>query len=327
MAVIILRTLQLALQLRDHAIHQLAGALQFAASLCDLQLGAGLVQLFLQLLAGRQAFLLALPLRGQVGALALQFGQLHLQLLQPVARGGIGLLLQRFALDLQLDDLAVQLVDFLRLGIDLHAQPAAGLVHQIDGLVGQEAVGDIAVGELCRRDDGAVGDAHAVMQLVLLLQPAQDGDGLRHRGFGHEHRLEAPRQGGVLFHMLAVLVQCRGTDAMQLAACQGRLQHVGGVHRAIRLAGTHQRVHLVDEQDDLAGRRRDFAQHRFQSLLELAAELGAGDQRPQVERQQPAVLQRLRHVAIDDALGQPLDDGGLADAGLADQHGIVLGAA
>ena len=39
------------------------------------------------------------------------------------------------------------------------------------------------------------------------------------------------------------------------------------------------------------------------------------------------VLQRLGHVAGDDALRQPLDDGGLADAGLADQHRVVLGAA
>ena len=33
------------------------------------------------------------------------------------------------------------------------------------------------------------------------------------------------------------------------------------------------------------------------------------------------------HVAGDDAPGQALDDGGLADAGLADEHGVVLGAA
>ena len=35
----------------------------------------------------------------------------------------------------------------------------------------------------------------------------------------------------------------------------------------------------------------------------------------------------LRHVAVDDAQREAFDDGGLADAGLADQHGIVLGAA
>ena len=36
---------------------------------------------------------------------------------------------------------------------------------------------------------------------------------------------------------------------------------------------------------------------------------------------------RLGDVAGDDALGEALDDGGLADAGLADQHGVVLRAA
>ena len=39
------------------------------------------------------------------------------------------------------------------------------------------------------------------------------------------------------------------------------------------------------------------------------------------------VFEAFRHVAIDDAQRQALDDRGLADAGLADQHRIVLGAA
>ena len=69
-----------------------------------------------------------------------------------------------------------------------------------------------------------------------------------------------------------------------------------------------------------------LAQHRLQPLLELAAIFRAGDERAHVERHQLLVLQALRHVAIDDAERQPLDDGGLADAGLADQHGVVLGA-
>ncbi len=39
-------------------------------------------------------------------------------------------------------------------------------------------------------------------------------------------------------------------------------------------------------------------EHRLESLLELAAELGAGDQRAHVERDHPLVLQALRHVAL-----------------------------
>ena len=40
-----------------------------------------------------------------------------------------------------------------------------------------------------------------------------------------------------------------------------------------------------------------------------------------------AVAQPLGDVAGDDPLGEALDDRGLADAGLADQHGVVLRAA
>ena len=114
---------------------------------------------------------------------------------------------------------------------------------------------------------------------------------------------------------------------MQLAAGERGLEQVGGIHRAVGLAGADQRVHLVDEQDDAAGRRRDLLQHGLQPLLELAAIFRAGDQRAHVEREQLLVLEAVGHVAVDDAQRQALDDRGLADAGLADQHRIVLGAA
>ena len=200
-------------------------------------------------------------------------------------------------------------------------------VDQVDRLVGQKAVGDVAVGQRRRRDDRAVGDAHAVMQFVFFLQAAQDRDGVLDRRLADEHRLETPRQRRILFDMLAIFVERGRADAMQFAARQRGLQQVRGVHRAFGLAGADQRVHLVDEQDDLAGRGGDFVQHRLQPLLEFAAIFRAGDQRAHVERQQLLVLQAFRHVAIDDAQRQAFDDGGLADAGFADQHGIVLGAA
>ena len=38
-------------------------------------------------------------------------------------------------------------------------------------------------------------------------------------------------------------------------------------------------------------------------------------------------LRPFGHVAADDALREAFDDGGLADAGLADEHRVVLGAA
>ena len=78
---------------------------------------------------------------------------------------------------------------------------------------------------------------------------------------------------------------------------------------------------------DLALGVRDFFEHGLQPLFELAAILRAGDQRAHVERDDPLVLEAFRDVAADDAAGQPFDDGGLADAGLADEDRIVLRAA
>ena len=90
-------------------------------------------------------------------------------------------------------------------------------------------------------------------------------------------------------------------------------------------AGADDGVQLVDERDDLAVGVLDLVEHGLEPLLELAAVLRAGHHRAEVERDQPLAAQRLRHVAGHDALGQPLDDGGLADAGLADEHRVVLG--
>jgi hypothetical protein len=53
----------------------------------------------------------------------------------------------------------------------------------------------------------------------------------------------------------------------------------------------------------------------------------AGNQRAHVERHQLLVLEALRHVAVDDPESQALGDRRLADAGLADEDRIVLGAA
>ena len=113
---------------------------------------------------------------------------------------------------------------------------------------------------------------------------------------------------------------------MQLAAGQGGFQHIAGVHGTFRLAGADHGVQLVDEQDDVALLLGQIVQHRLQALLELPAELGPGDQGRHVQRQQAPGLEALGDLAVDDALGQALDDGGLAHPGLADQDRVVLGA-
>ena len=210
------------------------------------------------------------------------------------------------------------------LRVDLHADARRGLVDQVDRLVGQLAVADVAVRQRRGRDDRGIRDLDLVVHLVALLQAAQDRDRVLDRRLVDQHLLEAPLERGVLLDVFAVLVERRRADAMQLAARERGLQHVAGIHRAFGLAGADHRVQLVDEQNDLAFLLREIFEHAFQPLLELAAELRARDQRAHIEREHPFALQPFGHLAVHDALRETFDDRGLADARLADQHRVVL---
>ena len=139
-------------------------------------------------------------------------------------------------------------------------------------------------------------------------------------------RLEAALERGVALDVLAVLVERRGADALELAARERRLEDVGGVDRALGRARADERVQLIDEQDRVVGVAQ-LLDDLLEALLELAAVLGAGDERADVERQDALVEQRLGDVARDDPMGQALGDRRLADAGLADQRRVVLGPA
>jgi len=89
-------------------------------------------------------------------------------------------------------------------------------------------------------------------------------------------------------------------------------------------SGSDDRVKLVDEKDDLPFAGGDFFEHALESLLELAAVLGARDERPQIERQHALACQALGYITRGDSQGDSLDDGGLANARIADEHWIVL---
>ena len=257
----------------------------------------------------------------------LQVGQLFFEAGEPLLGGFIFLFLQGLALDLELQDLAVYFVQRLGLGVDLGAQAGGGFVDQVDGLVGQVPVGDVAAAERRGGDHGCIGDAHSVVYLVALLQAAQDADGLFSGRFANQDRLETTLEGGVFFDVLAVFIDSGGADHVQLAARQHGLEHVAGVHGAFGGSRADHGVHLVDEQDDLPGGVGDLLEYGFEALFELAAVLGAGDESAHVELHQALALEAFGYVAVDHALGQAFDDGGLANAGIADQGGIVLGAA
>ena len=252
------------------------------------------------------------------GALRIELGLQRGVRLPVLALGG------RFGLCLQLLDLLLQPADVCRHALGVDHVLGRRLVDQVDRLVRQEAVCDVAVGQAHGSHDRLVRDRHLVVRLVARPQPLEDLDRLFLRRLVDVDGREAPLQRRVLLDVPAVLVQRRRADDVQLAARQRRLEHRRGVDRAFRAARADDLVDLVDEDDHLALRRLDLVHYRLQPLLELAAELRAGHHRPHVQRHHALALEVLRHVAGHDALGQRLGDRGLADAGLADDHRVVL---
>ena len=166
-----------------------------------------------------------------------------------------------------------------------------------------------------------------MVDLEAFLEAAQDRDRVGHAGRLDQDLLEAAFERGILLHVLAEFLERRGADAVQLTAGQHGLEEIGGVHRAVGLAGPDERVHLVDEEQDAPFGGLHFVEHGLEALFELTAILRAGHERAHVQGEERLIAQAFGDVTIDDTLGEALHDGGLADAGFADEHGVVLGAA
>jgi hypothetical protein len=234
---------------------------------------------------------LSLPVSLHGPHLLSQAAQLLLDSGPSLCRNRVRFLFQRLPFDLHLGDPALKLVDLGRHTVDLDAQFGGTFIHQVDGLVGQKAIADIAIRQGRGRHDGGVQNAHTVVYLILFLEAPQNGNGILDTGFLHHHGLKPPFQGGILFDMPAVFIDGSGADTPQGSPGQGRFQHVRGVHGPFTGAGPHQRVQLVDEEDDIPLRTLHLFENRLQAVLELPSVLGAGNKGPHVQGDQTPVFQ------------------------------------
>ena len=139
----------------------------------------------------------------------------------------------------------------------------------------------------------------------------------------HHHLLEAALQGSVLLYRFAVFVDCRCSDALNLAARKGGLEHVCCIHRSSCRAGADDGVYLVDE-DDYLGVLLQFDDDGVDAFLELAAILRSCHNGSQVKHNNALAPKGSRDAVFHNALGQTFDDGALADTRFANQDGVVL---
>ena len=198
-----------------------------------------------------------------------------------------------------------------------------GLVDEVDGLVRQIAVGNVPLTHGHRQTAHLRGDGHLVVGLIVGGDALNDLDALLDGGLLHNDGLEAALQGGVLLNVLAVLVEGSGANDLELAPGEGGFQNIGGIHAALGIAGAHNVVDLVDDQDDIA-QLADLLNEALHAALKLAAELGARHQGSEVQKINLLVQQLVGHLTLGDFHGQTLGNGGLAHAGLADETGVIL---
>ena len=208
----------------------------------------------------------------------------------------------------------------------LQMHPRPRLVEHVDGLVGEEAVGDIAVRERHARFERLVRVADFVVRLVAGRDVAQNLERLLARSRFDQHALEAAFERRVLLDVLAVLVERRGADGLQLAARKRRFEDIGRVETSLSRPRADDGVDLVDEDDRVVGLAQ-LVEQLLHPLLEFAAELRASHQRRDVERIEPLARDGVGNVARCDQQREPLDDVALAHARFADQDRIVFLAA
>ena len=198
-----------------------------------------------------------------------------------------------------------------------------GFVQQVDCLVRQKPVGDVALGE----DDALAGDFRGNLHPVefgvgfgnALHDLACFGDG----GFRHGDGLETALQSGVLFNILTVLGEGRRADDLNLSPGQSRFQDVGGVHAALRVSRAHQIVDFVNDQNDVAA-LLDLADQALHAAFKLPTELGACHQRGKVKQEYLLIPQLIGDIPCRDPLGKSLGNGGFAHAGFTNETGVVL---
>ena len=195
-------------------------------------------------------------------------------------------------------------------------------VDQIDGLVWQATITDVAIGKARSSRHCGIGDRHAVMQLVALLHAPQNLDAVVDRRLGDLHLLKATVQSWILLHCAAVILWRGCSNTTQIASGQSRLEQAACVG-AGAVAVDHG-VQFIDEQHHSSLWITHLLQHLSQALLELPAKFGASDQSTHIQSHKPQSLKRFRHFTGNDALGQQLGDGRLAHTGRSDQNRIVL---
>ena len=208
----------------------------------------------------------------------------------------------------------------------MDACASTSLIEDVNGLVWQETVLDVATRKRNSSLDGSLGVVDVVVLLVAVLKTVDNRNGVVGVWLADVDWLETPLKCSVLLDMFTVLF-CRScTDDLDFSTRQRWLQDGRGVDGALCGAGANDGVNLVNEEDVILGFLQ-LSNNLLHAVLELTAILRTCYQTCQVKRPNLLSAQDVRDVAGCNELSQALNNGGLTNAGIAQDKWVVLLAA
>ena len=166
-----------------------------------------------------------------------------------------------------------------------------------------------------------------MVQFVLLLEPAEDRDRVLDRRLADEDRLKPPRQGRVLstcFRYSSRVVAPMQCSSPRAKAGFSRFE--ASIAPSPLPAPTKVCISSMNRMMAPAAAVTSFST-AFSRSSNSPRYFAPAISEPMSSDRSFLSFEALRHVAVDDAQRQTFDDGGLADAGFADQHRVVLRAA
>ena len=180
--------------------------------------------------------------------------------------------------------------DLFRLRSLAQLYAGAGFVDQVNCLIWQEAVGNIAVRMRDGEVDGVVCISDGVEFFVAIFDAEQDLDciGLVRRR--NLDGLETPLERTIFLNRLAIFARRGCADALNLAARQSWLQDVRGVERAFCRSRAYKRMQFIDEDDGVL-RLHQLFHDGLQPLFELSTIFRSGDDQGEIESQNSLVGQ------------------------------------
>src|SRR5690348_3085553 len=207
--------LQVALGGGELAVTDFGDFGEFARAFEALLFGFELFDFAFDFANARDGVFFDLPLGLEAAGFLTESGEFLFEFLEALAGMRIGFLGKSLALDFELENASLNFVDFGGHGIEFHSQACGGFVYEVDGLVREKTIGNVAMREHRGSDNGGVLNANAVMDFVTLLETAENGDGILDRGLGNHHGLKAALKSRVFFDVFAVLVERGGANSAE----------------------------------------------------------------------------------------------------------------